>query len=95
MTRDEVITIFEKRWSEAKRSECMSVQFGRDKWPLIEQLLEEAKRAQLLRRDLIEARHRMRRLDLEGDVVDNEGANEGEIDSVQGHGCAARAAKAA
>lgn len=95
MNRDEAISIFEKRWAEAKRSGCEGVLFEQDKWSLIDMLLNEAKRAQVLRRDLIEARHNLRRLDLEGKVEENEGSDEGEIDSVPGHGYSASAAKAA
>jgi hypothetical protein len=91
VNRDEALSIFAARWAEATASGCTAVQFPEDKWPLIEMLMEEAKRTQLLRRELIEARAKLHALDLEADEGDNE-EDEGEDDPISGHGRSARAA---
>jgi hypothetical protein len=71
VTRAEGIAIFEQRWEEAKASGCTAVLFEEDKWSLIDMLVEEAKRTQSLRRDLIAAVAKLRMLDAGDEVSEN------------------------
>ena len=66
VNRAEGIEIFKQRWEEAKASGCTAVLFEEEKWPLIDMLVDEARRSQSLRRDLIAAVVEIRKLD--GDI---------------------------
>jgi hypothetical protein len=92
VTRTEDIEIFEKRWRQAKASGCTAVLFEKDKWPLIDMLLEEAKRSQTLRLELIEAVAKLRGLDGSEKVGENTHGAGGNADRDQSHSSAARAA---
>ena len=92
MNRAEGIEIFAKRWEEAKASGCTAVLFEKEKWPLIDMLIDEAQRAQKLRRDLIEEIARRRSLDDEEKASENTDSDGGKVDPESNHRSATRAA---
>lgn len=53
---DLILDQFAERWKEAKESGCEAILFSKEKWFMIDLLLNEAHRSSDLRRELIAAR---------------------------------------
>jgi len=92
MTKMEAVDIFARRWKEAKASGKTIIAFEKDKWELVDLLIEEAQRAQEIRLNLIGAVAKLKSLDDASDVREESSLHEGDVHQRAGDQPASRAA---